>query len=331
MGCKNLPVDSDLVRYKNELNRASWRLSALEQRVILSAISKISTETAATDWLPVTVEDLVDIGTPRNHAYEVLKQAGEGLFLRYLTINYSEEGAPEDYRKIRWIQEIRVQQGSGTLQLRFTESLVPFLSGFKEQFTQYGRLELKGLDSQYAMRLYSLLMQFKQTGWFQIGLDDLKKRLDLADRFERYTDFRRFVLEIAKKQINNGECTTIKFSYEPIKTGRSVTALKFHIRLKTNRQPPDIEGEAIEHKPKTAKQLRYVADVLAGKATYNQNGKQFDAGAFLTMLYGLGIVEAGAFSGLEMKAASDKFMSLLTDSEFVKNVKPLLMHWGIYL
>lgn len=320
--------DGDLVRYKNAINQAAWRLSAFEQRLMLTAVSKISNSTTGLDAITVTAKELVDMGSDENSVYREMKTAASTLFRRYLSVFYDGEN---DYEEIRWFWKIRYVKTSGAVQLCFSPGLLPYLKDLQSQFTQYGRLELKGLDSQYAMRLYSLLMQFKQTGWFQIGLDDFKKRLDIVDRFERYTDLRRFVLEIAKKQINNGERTTIKFTYEPIKTSRSVTALKFHIRLKTNRQPPDIEGEAIEHKPTTAKQRRYIADVLAGKAAYEHNGEKFDAGAFLSLLYSAKIVPAGDFTGLEIKETSDKFMGLLTDPEFCKSAAVLLKRWGIYI
>ena len=318
----------DLVRYKNAINQAAWRLTAMEQRLMLTAVSKISNSTTGLTPITVAAKELIDLGSDEKSVYRDMRSAASTLFRRYLSIFYDGEN---DYEEIRWLWRSRYIKSSGSVQLWFSPALLPYLKDLQSQFTQYGRLELKGLDSQYAMRLYSLLMQFKQTGWFQISLDDLKKRLDLADRFERYTDFRRFVLEIAKKQINNGECTTIKFSYEPIKTGRSVTALKFHIRLKTNRQPPDIEVEAVERKPTTAKQRRYIADILAGKAAYEHNGERFDASRFLSLLYAAKIVPDGDFRGLDFKASSDKFMELLMDPEFCKSAAVLLKHWGIYL
>ena len=49
-------------------------------------------------------------------------------------------------------------------------------------------------------------------------------------RFYRFPDFRRFVLEKAQSEIN--ELTDINMSFEPIKTGRKVTSIKFIIEEK---------------------------------------------------------------------------------------------------
>lgn len=328
MGEISTNTERDLVRYKNAINQAAWRLSALEQRLMLTAVSKISNSTTGLDEITVTAKELVDMGSDEKSVYRDMKTAASTLFRRYMSVFYDGE---DDYEEIRWFWRIRYVKASGSVQLCFSPGLLPYLKDLQSQFTQYGRLELKGLDSHYAMRLYSLLMQFKQTGWVQISLDDFKKRFEIGDNLPRYADIRRRVLEVARKQINNGERTTIRFSYEPIKTSRAVTALKFHIRPKTNRQPPDIDGEATELKPMTAKQRRYIADVLAGKASYEHNGEKFDASRFLVLLYDARIVPHGTFTGLELKAASDKFLTLLMDPEFVKSAAPLLKHWGIKL
>ena len=48
--------------------------------------------------------------------------------------------------------------------------------------------------------------------------------------YNRFPDFRRFVLEKAQSEIN--ELTDITIEFDPIKTGRKVTSIKFIIEEK---------------------------------------------------------------------------------------------------
>ena len=65
-----------------------------------------------------------------------------------------------------------------------------------------------------------------------LSYDELKKLLMVEDvkSYNRFPDFRRFVLEKAQLEIN--ELTDIDISFEPIKTGRKVTSIKFTIEEK---------------------------------------------------------------------------------------------------
>ena len=51
--------------------------------------------------------------------------------------------------------------------------------------------------------------------------------VDKLNGYARYTDFRRKILEKTQKEIN--ELTDINIYFEPIKTGKKVTGIKFKI------------------------------------------------------------------------------------------------------
>ena len=81
--------------------------------------------------------------------------------------------------------------------------------------------------SVYSKRIYYMLKSFEDTGWRIDKIDDLKYKLNCPKSYENFATFREKVLEMAFKEINN--LSDIKFTYEPIKTGRKVTSIKFHI------------------------------------------------------------------------------------------------------
>ena len=325
--------DLEQVRYKNAINKASWALSVIEQRIILTAIAHAGNSVTSKELYHVSATDLVQLGSGKKAVYTQMKQAVQTLFQRYFLF---EENLAEDRKRttvVHWIQRATYDD-AGVISLRFTEDLVPYLTNLKEQFTKYGLLELVGVDSQYATRIYALLKQFESTGLFVCKLDDFREMLQLGDM--RYTDIRRFVLDVTKKQINNGERTTIKFSYEPMKTSRSVTGLKFRIWPKTNRQPPDIDNdEPVFDWSMTEKQAKMFADQLTG-LNKKANGRlskiysNFDGSQFIEWLYVNWSIERGTFANTDKKEIATAIALLLRSrQDFVKKCyEPFLKHLG---
>jgi plasmid replication initiation protein len=78
----------------------------------------------------------------------------------------------------------------------------PHLLLLKEQFTQFELLyTLATMRSRYSMRMYELLKSYECQRQHAFGIDELKKSLS-AEKYSRFPDFRRNVLDVAVKEIN---------------------------------------------------------------------------------------------------------------------------------
>lgn len=100
------------------------------------------------------------------------------------------------------------------------------------------------MKSQYSIRLYELLKSYygiksgqgqtdnKKVSW-TINLDELKKKLmvDTIKSYSNYAEFKRKILEVAQKEIN--ELTDISIYFEPITKGRKTEKVKFTIIMKS--------------------------------------------------------------------------------------------------
>ena len=82
------------------------------------------------------------------------------------------------------------------------------------------------MKSAYSIRLYELLKSYVGLHRKEFEVEDLKRRLQAP--YERYPDFRRKAIEIAVREINL--YTDIEVTWEPIKSGRSVTKIRFEIK-----------------------------------------------------------------------------------------------------
>lgn len=85
------------------------------------------------------------------------------------------------------------------------------------------------LKSIYSQRLYDLLRLWSNTKEnITYELDELKDLLMLNNKYNLYADFKRNVLQRAKKELNN--TGMFELSYTENKKGRSVKSITFHVK-----------------------------------------------------------------------------------------------------
>jgi len=75
--------------------------------------------------------------------------------------------------------------------------------------------------------LYEILKSFEGLKKRNIKVEDLRKMLACEKSYKRFYDFKRGVLEVAKKELK--KYSDIYFSYELHKQGRYITSITFRI------------------------------------------------------------------------------------------------------
>lgn len=114
----------------------------------------------------------------------------------------------------------------GSISIKFTDDIMPYLSQVKEKFLLYNLKEISGFGSLYTTRLYEILQEFKETGWMVKSIDQLRKVLGVNnDSLKTYNNFKRKAIVHACNEINDKYNFNLRF--EEIKDGRKVTAVKF--------------------------------------------------------------------------------------------------------
>ena len=107
------------------------------------------------------------------------------------------------------------------------EDIQKYVIGLFDNFTQYELLSTLPMKSSYSFRIYELLKSYAWTKNHTFDIDDLKSKL-AATNYVNFKDFRRYVLEIATKEINL--YTDLEISWEPITKGRKVIQVRFDIK-----------------------------------------------------------------------------------------------------
>ena len=213
----------------NALIEASYRLSVEEQRIILACIAQVRRGQSLTDQqlYVVSAKQVSELsGTNINTTYRDLKAVAERLFERRVMLYEAPNGKGEfKARLTRWVQEVAYYRNKGQLGLRFATALIPYLSQLTSHFTHYALSDVARMTSSHAIRIYELLIQWQNLGEREIPLDWLQECLELKGCYPVFKDFKRRVIVPAVNQINT--LSPLKVAWQPIKTGRKITALHF--------------------------------------------------------------------------------------------------------
>ena len=229
-------MKTELVVKDNALINASYNLDLVEQRLILLAIVEARESGKginANDPLTVHAESYIhQFGVHRNTAYQALKDACDDLFARQFSYQSLSEKGNIINHKSRWVSEVAYIDNEAVVRLIFAPAIVPLITRLEEQFTKYEIQQISNLTSAYAVRLYEILIAWRSTGKTPlITMYDFRQKIGVLEtEYKRMYDFKKYVLDIALKQVN--EHTDITVKVEQHKTGRSITGFSFSFKQK---------------------------------------------------------------------------------------------------
>ena len=239
-------MKNGLVVKNNSLINASYNLETTEQRLIMLAIMSARDTgqgITADSKLEIHASDYANQFNVTNEtAYEVLKSAVNNLFERKFSYiaEYKKTGKTGIVRS-RWVSRVFYVDTLAILEITFAPDVVPLITRLEEHFTSYQLKQVSQLTSKYAIRLYELLIAWREVGKTpQIDLAEFRQKIGVeAKEYERMHHFKARVLEPSIKQIN--EHTDITVTYEQHKKGRAISGFSF--KLKQKQQAKKIQAD----------------------------------------------------------------------------------------
>jgi plasmid replication initiation protein len=210
----------------NFLTEASYRISLQEQRLIISCLNVIDGRAEVPKNVTICASQYADnFGLTMKNAHRELYKAAEKLYDRSIIVK-----DPKQTTEFRWIQKkILKNQGEGMVTMTFTDEIIGYISQLKTHFTSYKIHHVSNLKSVYSMRLYELLIQFKNTRERVIRVDDFRNLLGLDDMYSQFKTLKRDVINPAIKELNAKSNLTIEL--ETLTRGRKVISLIFNFKL----------------------------------------------------------------------------------------------------
>lgn len=230
------PSGERWVTMSNALTRAGHGLTLAEKRIVASAVSKLDSRRALPPGeVPRTritaAEYAETFQVDMDTAYDQLQDAAKQLYKRSITFHepaFRRNGKPlpPTMVQMRWVGSVKYQKGEGWVELAWWPDLLRYLLGLKAQFTTYQLQQASALRSTYSWKLLELLTRFQSTGKAEYTIEDFCASMEATEK--QAADFakvRTKIIEPAVKELQDKDGWLIQ--WEPVKTGRKVTALRF--------------------------------------------------------------------------------------------------------
>lgn len=226
------------IRQHNAITTARYDYSSCQLDILFYLLSKLKKEDSYNQEYQIYVRDIEAI-TGRAWNYQQLREATADMGSRMFEVKTT-----NSYKQLWMFQKVEYMDGQGFFIIKLAEDIKPYLFELKDNFTSYQLHSALKLSSKYAKRIYQLASQWKNIGETKsYELEEFKIMLKLkdptgkrAEQFERISDFKKFVLDIAVRQIT--ENTDLTVSYRLFKKGRSFKSIRFYINTQIPEQLP---------------------------------------------------------------------------------------------
>ncbi|MGP5062528.1 replication initiation protein [Psychrobacter celer] len=229
-------MENNLVVQSNDLVMATYVMTTKEKELLLACISQIDSRPDAPNInkqtkFMITSDDIKGLFYRKSNAqniYRDIEQASNRLYERDVLIALEDEKT----LRTRFVSSIEFDPNNGQIELCFSEKILPYLTQIKANFTKYKLLEISELSSIHAIRLYELIVCW--IGQYQYSksydLDDFKYIMGVADKYQKFSQLKKRVIETAVDEINESTNYTVSVEYIKRSRGKGFQGLtlKFH-------------------------------------------------------------------------------------------------------
>ena len=293
-------TNRNMVVQHNRLLNSRHSLSVSEQRIILSMVAQLKKEDKDFQRYRIKIAEFTELtGTKHKGMYTQARKVTKNLLSKVVEI-VKPNG---DILQTHFLGHALYKTGEGYVEVSFHPELKPYLLELKNNFTAYDIRNILPLTGKYTLRVYELLKQFSKIGERVLYVDELKRLLGVPEKYT-YGHFKSRVLIPASEDLK--QHTDMYFTFEEIKEGKKVTAIRFTIEKQqmnlSERNSPTLEIVGIEQESKEEINPNPLYEILQ-QAVISELGER----TFISW-----------FEGIEIEQ-DDKKITLYTDSRFKKD------------
>lgn len=224
----------------------------------------------------VRVNDISEL-TGREWNYQQLKEATQEMGSRMFEIQ-----TDKSYLQLWLFSSVEYKIGTGAFEVEISKKALPYLQNLLDNFTSMQLKSILMCSSKYAKRFYMLGCRWRGRGAVpNMTISELKIMLGLKDpkgkepeQYKRWSDFKKFVLDIAVQQVN--EHTDIMLDYRLKKRGRAFYWIEILINYQAAAQLEISFDKPIEVQKSTQQILKYGFTESQAVAIAKKGMKEFD-------------------------------------------------------
>jgi plasmid replication initiation protein len=213
---------AELIKYHNNFIQAIYSTDLIAKKLLVGISHKVQKIDKFGVEIEFNAKELADLTGISPNSIRKIEEATDKLESTKIRIKSANSN--------EWLSFNILAQSSyrkGKLTIVLPPAMRPFLMELKKLFTTYHIENIKPLRSEYSIRLYEMMCQFKSTGIFKIKVDELRERLGCKDKYPRFNNFRTYVLDQAKRDLK-ANCD-IYFEYRIEKIGTVAYMIIFKI------------------------------------------------------------------------------------------------------
>lgn len=217
-------VPGKFVRKSNALARGKWQPKSIwESRIVALVASKVHEGDHDFHEYRIPVAELAGVPDDKLSGAQYTEIAKSICNLGGARILIPGK-RPRNFTQYTIFATVGYEDGE--LVAQFHPDLKPHFLVLKEQFTVYSLFEFLMLPSTYSQRIFEMLKSWANCPDVTLPLPDLHEILCTPDSLRaNFKDFRRRVLDKAYRDI--AAKTSLRFEWEPVREGRTVTAIRF--------------------------------------------------------------------------------------------------------
>lgn len=221
----------------NDIIRGKQSMTLQEARLIRLLITQVAQGDTDYQTYSCRIVDLADfLGVPKNNIYRDIPDICKGLMQNVVYIGTGNKRSP--WRMFHWVS-LAEYDGAGTITLRLSDEIKPYVLDLEKWFTRYPLGNILAMRSYYSIRLYELIKCQDGVGraekdFIDFDIEELRQACGCEGKFERISQFKAKVIELAVQDINQN--TDIWVEVEYIKTGKRITNVRFHIHDKPKKR-----------------------------------------------------------------------------------------------
>ena len=188
-------------------------------------------ENVKSRYLKSTGQKMQAKATPIREAVVVTKRAFGALSEKFII--YEDD---DIWQKTPIITNPKIKKNEGVSKFYVFDEIWKSLLDFTKGYRKYELVTAMQFKSVYSMRMYELMSGQKRP--LEFTFEQLREMLCIKDKYSNANDFKRWVLDIAKKELD--ENSSYSFNYIEIKEGRKVVGFKFFPTFHPDKQDPNL-------------------------------------------------------------------------------------------
>ncbi len=214
----------------NDIIKGKQAMTLQTARLIRLLITQVCKEDNDLKTYTCRIAELSEfLNIPSSNLYRDIRDICESAMKSIVYIGTND--AKQPWKMFHWVSSAEYD-GNGTLSIRLSDEIKPYVLALDKWFTQYQLKNILQFNSYYAIRLYELLkcedgISRKNNLTIEFTVAYLREFFQCEKKYSQIGEFKKNVIEVAVREINEKSDIMVYVDY--LKRGRMITKVSFEI------------------------------------------------------------------------------------------------------